>query len=338
MGAQKRDRDPATGCDPRSSKYARVDESVATATQGSEGHGSSQVPASTQVIDDEEAALIDLTQDDEGASFDLYGTHDAKIVGVRYYNGVVTPHELVMLQREPQNQYDRNAIRVNNVMGQQIGHLPRTLVSKLAPYIDQHDLVIEGVLAGEKGFYDCPIRLYFYGSSEPSVRTALENRIKADKLLKATDMKNNRKEAEVRRSTIGLKSGATSGSGLGTTAAATMQKEEQDTSLQSLVDASEALDSIRSDLFTDTLAIGEDDLKAMPMADQPKSLTATLLPYQLQVRLHVLLWCVISLSYDFWSQFRSVGCGEKSKANTSRIGPCLDDCQRKRQAPISRFQ
>lgn len=292
MGAQKRGHDPTPGSDTRSSKHARVSGSTATpssqsrATAGprsSQSYNSSQLPASTQIIDDEEAALIGLTQDDEGASFDLYGTHDAKIVGLRYYDGVVTPHELVMLQREPQNQYDRNAIRVNNVMGQQIGHLPRTLVAKLAPYIDQNDLVIEGVLTGEKGFYDCPIRLYCYGSSEPSTRKALEDRIKADKLLKATDMKNNRKEAEARRNAMGLKSGNTTGSGLGNTAAATMQKEEQDTLLQHLVATSEALDSVRTDTFTDTLAIGEEELKAMPMAQQPVSLKSTLLPYQLQV-------------------------------------------------------
>ncbi|KAH8198118.1 hypothetical protein TruAng_007695 [Truncatella angustata] len=292
MVSQKRGHDP-TGSDARSNKQARVSGSTAASishdgtsasSPSSQAQNDSQFPVSTQIIDDEEADLVDLTQDDESPSLDLYGTHDAKIVGVRYYDGVVTPHELVLLQREPNNQYDRNAIRVNNVMGQQIGHLPRNLVAKLAPYIDQDHFVLEGVLTGEKGFYDCPIRLYFYGSSEPNTRTALENRIKADKLLKATEMKNNRKEAEARRKAMGMKSGTTTGTGLGNTAEATVQKEEQDTSLQNLVAASEALDSVRTDTFTDTLAIGEDDLAAMPMAQQPGTLKSTLLPYQLQVR------------------------------------------------------
>lgn len=295
MAAPKRSRDPTAGSDPRSSKHARVAGPAAASSSSSQDKGraapkatqrsnSSQLPASTQIIDDEEAELIDLTQDDDGAAFDLYGTHDAKIVGVRYYNGLVTPHELVMLQREAHNQYDSNAIRVNNVMGQQIGHLPRNLVAKLAPYIDRNDLVIEGVLTGEKGFYDCPIRLYLYGSSEPATRTALEARLKADKLLKATEMKNNRKEAEARRSAMGMKSGTTTGAGLGDTAAATVQKEEQDALLQHLVAQSEALESVRANTFADSLAIGEDQLKAMPMAQQPDGLKSTLLPYQLQVR------------------------------------------------------
>jgi hypothetical protein len=31
--------------------------------------------------------------------------------------------------------YDPNAIRVDNVLGQQIGHIPRTVAAKLAPYL-----------------------------------------------------------------------------------------------------------------------------------------------------------------------------------------------------------
>lgn len=59
----------------------------------------------------------------------------------------------MLLKREPSNpvsaslmvgvgvmltysiQYDVNAIRVDNVFGHQIGHIPRTVASKLAPYI-----------------------------------------------------------------------------------------------------------------------------------------------------------------------------------------------------------
>ena len=40
-----------------------------------------------------------------------------------------------MIRREPSNPYDSNAIRVNNVQGTQIGHLPRQLAEKLAPYL-----------------------------------------------------------------------------------------------------------------------------------------------------------------------------------------------------------
>lgn len=54
---------------------------------------------------DDEAEVLDLTQADDGPALELYGTHDNKIVGCRYYNGIVSPGEVVVLRREPTNQY-----------------------------------------------------------------------------------------------------------------------------------------------------------------------------------------------------------------------------------------
>lgn len=45
----------------------------------------------------------------------------AKIVGVQYYRGITTPGENLLFVREPQNRYDRNAIRVDNVANIQVG-------------------------------------------------------------------------------------------------------------------------------------------------------------------------------------------------------------------------
>jgi len=56
-------------------------------------------------------------------------------VGVRYYRGNANPGEHVVLKREPENQYDPNAIRVDNVMGAQIGHIGRQVAAKLAKYM-----------------------------------------------------------------------------------------------------------------------------------------------------------------------------------------------------------
>lgn len=76
---------------------------------------------------------------------------DGKIVGVRYYTGYASPGEAVLCHREPENQacdscvmrwdladldqYDSNAIRVDSVMHSQIGHLPRKVAEKIAPYM-----------------------------------------------------------------------------------------------------------------------------------------------------------------------------------------------------------
>lgn len=65
----------------------------------------------------------------------LYGEMPSKIVGVRFYDGYATIGEHVILQRQPTNPYDRNAIRALNVMGAQIGHIPRFMAAKLAEYM-----------------------------------------------------------------------------------------------------------------------------------------------------------------------------------------------------------
>jgi SWI/SNF-related matrix-associated actin-dependent regulator of chromatin subfamily A3 len=85
---------------------------------------------------DEEDEILDLSQDaDEGNGSVCVGAIDGKIVGIRYYDGYATMGEQVMIKREPGNPYDSNAIRINNVQGTQIGHLPRNLAAKLAPYM-----------------------------------------------------------------------------------------------------------------------------------------------------------------------------------------------------------
>lgn len=69
-----------------------------------------------------------------GANY-LADTIHAKIVGIRFYSGQATAGEYVAIRREASNPYDSNAIRVDNVMGAQIGHIPRFLASKLASYM-----------------------------------------------------------------------------------------------------------------------------------------------------------------------------------------------------------
>jgi hypothetical protein len=63
------------------------------------------------------------------------GVLHTKIVGVQYYRGDACPGERVMLRRVPDNKYDRNAVQVTDVMAQQIGHLPKLVAGKLAPYM-----------------------------------------------------------------------------------------------------------------------------------------------------------------------------------------------------------
>jgi len=88
-------------------------------------------------VDDDISRSIDLTQDDDDEEAyenrRLYGILNTSIVGIRYYDGSATVGEYVMVRREPGNPYDRNAIRIDNVRRQQIGHIGRKMTAKLAP-------------------------------------------------------------------------------------------------------------------------------------------------------------------------------------------------------------
>jgi SWI/SNF-related matrix-associated actin-dependent regulator of chromatin subfamily A3 len=56
----------------------------------------------------------------------------------------VNNNEMVSLVREPTNQYDPNAVKVNNVAGQQVGHIKKELAKALAYIIDFHLARVEG--------------------------------------------------------------------------------------------------------------------------------------------------------------------------------------------------
>ena len=51
---------------------------------------------------------------------------------------------MVACIREPENPYDANAVRVENILGEKVGHLRRELALEIAPLLDSGDLQIEG--------------------------------------------------------------------------------------------------------------------------------------------------------------------------------------------------
>lgn len=68
-----------------------------------EDDGSQEVQDSTQGSNDQEYA------------WGYYGVLPTKIVGVRYYNGVATVGEMVVLRREPNNAYDSRIHRIQSL-------------------------------------------------------------------------------------------------------------------------------------------------------------------------------------------------------------------------------
>ena len=73
------------------------------------------------VNDDEEDDYEPMNEqeDNEVQLFKINTT----IVGKRYYSGSINQGEEVVLEREPKNPYDRNAIKVLTIDGQQAGHI-----------------------------------------------------------------------------------------------------------------------------------------------------------------------------------------------------------------------
>ncbi|XP_062988155.1 helicase-like transcription factor isoform X2 [Elgaria multicarinata webbii] len=107
-----------------------------------------------------------LTDEDIDSAV-LFGSLRGNVVGLRYYTGVVNNNEMVALQREPNNPYDKNAVKVNNVNGDQVGHIKKELAASLAHIMDNKLAVVEGVVPyGANNAFTMPVQLSFWGREE----------------------------------------------------------------------------------------------------------------------------------------------------------------------------
>ncbi|WVF71338.1 hypothetical protein IAT40_006141 [Kwoniella sp. CBS 6097] len=103
-------------------------------------------------------------------------TFRTDVVGVQYYRGLVGKGEYVMLRRQPNNQYDPNAVQVVNAGGTQVGHVPRAVAGKLAELMDGRAITVEGRMVGQNldgaKHYKMGMDLSIY--ARPSLREVLE--------------------------------------------------------------------------------------------------------------------------------------------------------------------
>ncbi|KAK8177376.1 SNF2 family N-terminal domain-containing protein [Phyllosticta citrichinensis] len=228
----------------------------------------------------------------QSLSFAHPGVLPTKIVGLRYHTGSATIGEMIMLRREPQNKFDTNAIKVLNVYGQQIGHLPRVLAAKLARHMDNRSLVVEGAITGHMGTFDCPVEVKLYGTSDPIARADLVNQMKDDrfpvhefnKWEKLQKERFKAHQAMLRaRGLIGSShlQIVEGGSGMGSSQGG-FGSTQQVQSLESIIGESQKFDPRKADHAVEKFGIKEADLEQMPRAPQPDSIKAQLLPYQLQ--------------------------------------------------------
>ncbi|KAE8142226.1 SNF2 family N-terminal domain-containing protein [Aspergillus pseudotamarii] len=261
----------------------------------------SQVATGDEEDDAQAADVIPGSQaaDDPAAGNSmLYGNVNTKIVGVRYYRGHATYGEHVILRREPGNQYDSNAIRVENVMGAQIGHIPRNMAAKLAKYMDTRSLIVDGVLAGEIGPWDCPIVLSLFGTSDPARRQELKSQMEQDKLplsefkqrereerKQQKEREKARKEAEKRARSLAKGKGQqweAANNSMFSNLHTGDGSIEGGESLEELIGQSSTFNPRDIGQVAENFGLSEADLAKMPMADRPAALSTELLPYQRQ--------------------------------------------------------
>jgi hypothetical protein len=118
-------------------------------------------------------SVIDLSQEpDDVEEAELHkltslGTADTKftlIVGTQYYVGEAHAGEYVNLEREPQNPYDRNAIKVLNQAGQKVGHIKKELAQVLSPLMrDNTHLQLDATIPRSGNKFTIPIQIDILG-------------------------------------------------------------------------------------------------------------------------------------------------------------------------------
>ncbi|KAI5889386.1 uncharacterized protein SCHCODRAFT_02585708 [Schizophyllum commune H4-8] len=150
---------------PPASQTTRKRKAPEPTPQSSTSQASFSTPGPSrlsQAIEDE--ATEDNTEE---AADELYCTLSTGVVGIQYYTGLVGAGEEVQLIREPNNRYDRNAIRVSNIAGSQVGHIPKNVAARLAPLLDRGEITVEGVMKqgnlgskAKKYSLDAEIRIY----------------------------------------------------------------------------------------------------------------------------------------------------------------------------------
>ncbi|KAF3005902.1 hypothetical protein E8E13_009536 [Curvularia kusanoi] len=286
---------------PKQPRTASSTQPARTAT------GSSQHDALVIESDDDDDASQEEPDSSQGYneqqySYSLYGTLNNKIVGVRYYNGYATLGEMVVCRREPANQYDRNAIQVLNVQGDQIGHIPKTLAAKLAKYMDNRSLLLEAQITGHKGMFDCPIQIKLYGTNEPVERENLLAQMREDKLPIKEASDRARKEAARQKerqrlakeaakkakknggAVVGVDDGHSWENSMSEYMAGTSQSDGTGSgpSLEDIIGGSERFNPRNFENVVEEFGVKEQDLAAMPKATQPEALLTELHPFQLQ--------------------------------------------------------
>jgi SWI/SNF-related matrix-associated actin-dependent regulator of chromatin subfamily A3 len=154
------------------------------------------------------------------------------------------------------------------------------MAAKLAKYIDNGWLLLEGSLSGEIGQYDCPITMNLFGPPLSSpLSEEVRERMMVDRLPTQDisrferDQKKMQQTAE-RKIAANSQFKASQAPGLGASS--------QEQTMQDIISGSERFNPRDVGRAAEQFGTSEDDLAAMPKAKQPVRLATNMLPYQLQ--------------------------------------------------------
>lgn len=268
--------------------------------------------------------VVDLTQLDDKEESVWIGAFGVNAVGIRYYSGIATPGEQVLLKREPYNKYDRNAIQVLSVVRAQIGHLPKNMAAKLSPMMDARKIHLEAAVKAEKTQFELPLMVDVYACTEDELdqdrtinelaRVGIYFTPESNRRRMEIRTSSRQKRAEEARILADKRLGANLGpifktsqrpgaflAPFGSQAQATygyqntwssqpppVQNFMEPWKLQDLVNESQRIAARDLGNVVEKFGISEADLEKMPKGAQPQGLSIELLPYQLQ-GLHWLL-------------------------------------------------
>jgi SWI/SNF-related matrix-associated actin-dependent regulator of chromatin subfamily A3 len=180
-----------------------------------------------------------------------------------------------------------------------LGHLPKTVAAKLAPFMDRRELIVEAIISGEKGYYECPVALKMYGSNDPNMREQLMARLRAVKFpvtgamatVREEQMKQKAAEQVARQAAKDLmqkkKGGAVVGvgqaqqytTGMAEFAGGSSQGIGLGPSLDDIIGGSERFNPRNAEQFVEDFGIKESDLVSL-LGMPVKSLLITI--YRLQ--------------------------------------------------------
>ena len=139
-------------------------------------------------------------------------------------------------------------------------------------------MVIEATLAGEKGAWDCPILIKFFGPSETIARSELEAKLKHDRIT----LQKQRATAPQKPIAPPSSSAPTGRSKFVGSSQSSQPSSQPQQDIQHFVEASERFRPRDVEKLVDQWGVGERFMSNMPMADQPEALSSSLLPYQRQ--------------------------------------------------------